>query len=136
MTKYSTILILVYKFYSEIYFASKFSIHMSKDGFSQFIRDINLEERIIDRSSNDNNAKFDKSKTISFSNISSFFNRFSSDYPNNKHIDYQSFFLVLLCISALHTSNQYLSNDKAKFIEEFLTSNSIDSTNETNISVY
>ena len=137
LSKYYFVLINIYKFYSELYFETNFSIYMTQNGFIKFLRDIGLVD-ISSTSSNSNKKStvtdlyvYNKMKAnlLSFANINVFFSKYSSIKPNernsssNKKINFESFLKIILCLSNKLYNPQYnsISYDNKSFSIDYLT---------------
>ena len=114
---YYNTLTSIYKFYSELFYETIFSIYMTQNGFSKFIHDIGLissnynqieNSKVSD--SNDNLTKMYlnnnlKENLLSFSTINFYFSKFSTNSKgiiqknNNKRIDFENFINLILCLS-------------------------------------
>ncbi len=117
LKKYYNILTSIYKFYSELFYETIFSIYMTQNGFSKFINDIGLissNYNQIENSkvseSNDNLTKMYlnnnlKENLLSFSTINFYFSKFSTNSKgiiqknNNKRIDFENFVYIILCLA-------------------------------------
>ena len=108
--RYYDTLINIYKFYSELFYETIFSIYMTQNGFSKFIRDIGL----CNLNSNNNNNLFSndnltekylneklKANLLSFPTINFIFSKFSSskNKNSNKRINFENFVNIILCLS-------------------------------------
>ena len=107
--RYYDTLINIYKFYSELFYETIFSVYMTQNGFSKFIRDIglcNLNSNNNNIFSNDNltekylNEKL-KANLLSFPTINFIFSKFSSskNKNSNKRINFENFVNIILCLS-------------------------------------
>lgn len=117
LEKYNKQLVTIYKYYCELYFETIFSVYMTHNGFSKFVRDIGLLEmtKAADSAVNKMTATQryvyiqQRANKLNFSNISFIFSKFSSvtvDLNNpskntnsNKRINFINFLYILLCFS-------------------------------------
>lgn len=118
LNKYYSILINVYKFYSELYYETNFSIYMTHNGFIKFLRDIGLVESSTSSTETTKSQKNQKqvptnitqrylysklrANLLSFNNINTFFSKYSSktnSTSSNKKLHFENFLNVLLCLS-------------------------------------
>ena len=117
LKKYYNILTSIYKFYSELFYETIFSIYMTQNGFIKFIKDMGLESsnynQIENSKVNESNKKLTelyldnklKANLLSFSTLNFYFSKFSSNSKgiiqknNNKRIDFENFINLILCLS-------------------------------------
>ena len=117
LKKYYNILTSIYKFYSELFYETIFSIYMTQNGFIKFIKDMGLESsnynQIENSKVNESNKKLTelyldnklKANLLSFSTLNFYFSKFSSNSKgiiqknNNKRIDFENFVYMILCLS-------------------------------------
>lgn len=136
LSKYYFVLINIYKFYSELYFETNFSVYMTQNGFIKFLRDIGLVDISSNKITNNKNNLTDlyvynkmKANLLSFANINVFFSKYSSTKPNeansssNKKINFDSFIKIILCLSNKLYNPQYnsISYDNKSFSIDYLT---------------
>ena len=115
--KYYDTLTSIYKFYSELYYETIFSIYMTQNGFIKFIRDMGLVSnnynQIENSKVNDTNVNLTemylnnklKANLLSFSTLNFYFSKFSTNSKgiiqknNNKRIDFENFVYIILCLA-------------------------------------
>ncbi|MCQ2820232.1 MAG: hypothetical protein MJ252_23450, partial [archaeon] len=151
LTKYYDLLISVYKFYSELYYETNFSVYMTQNGFIKFLRDMGIVDinkdtmNTINQLKKKSNERMDsrsiselymyskfKANLLSFNNINSFFAKFSSvgqsnkmNSSSNKKINFENFLNIILCLSNKVFNPQFnsISFDDKWFSLENLTYN-------------
>ena len=112
--KYKKQLISVYKYYSELYFETIFSIYMTQNGFINFIKDLKLLENNSNQINYQNlpgHQKFliqkKRANLLNFSTINLIFSKFSSvptgvsylkgkNKSGNKRINFLNFIYIIL----------------------------------------
>ena len=114
LKKYKKQLISIYKYYSELYLETNFSIHMTQNGFINIIKDLNL--LTVDNIQIDPNLpshqKFliqrKRANLLNFSAVNLIFSKFSSvqgyrtkekGKTGNKRINFINFVYILLILS-------------------------------------
>ena len=114
--KYKKQLISVYKYYSELYYETIFSIYMTQNGFINLIKDLNLLSKKInqiDLKKLPAHQKFilqkKRANLLNFSSINLIFSKFSSissglfskekGKTGNKRINFLSFVYIILILS-------------------------------------
>ena len=139
--KYYDTLTSIYKFYSELYYETIFSIYMSQNGFIKFIRDMGLVSnnynQIENSKVNDTNVNLTemylnnklKANLLSFSTLNFYFSKFSTNSKgiiqknNNKRIDFENFVYIILCLANKIYNPQFnsISYENKSFPIEILT---------------
>ena len=139
--KYYDTLISIYKFYSELFYETIFSIYMTQNGFIKFIRDMGLvsnnysqiENSKVNETNNNltemylNNKL--KANLLTFSTINFYFSKFSTNSKgiiqknNNKRIDFENFVYIILCLANKIYNPQFnsISYENKSFPIEILT---------------
>ena len=139
--KYYDTLTSIYKFYSELYYETIFSIYMTQNGFIKFIRDMGLVSnnynQIENSKVNDTNVNLTemylnnklKANLLSFSTLNFYFSKFSTNSKgiiqknNNKRIDFENFVYIILCLANKIYNPQFnsISYENKSFPIEILT---------------
>ena len=111
--RYSKQLITVYKYYSEMYYETIFSIYMTQNGFINFIKDLNLLDP-DNLQENINNLPLTQKfmlqnqvlNLLNYSAINFIFSKFSSNPSiigkkqiGNKRINFVNFIYLILCLA-------------------------------------
>ena len=113
INKYKKQLISIYKYYSELFFETNFSVYMTQNGFINIIKDLNLLLKNEDIPKNYKNMpahqKFLLQKKfinlLSFTAVNIIFSKFSSIQTNpknksvNKKINFSGFLNIILILS-------------------------------------
>lgn len=113
LNKHKKQLISIYKYYSELFLETNFSVYMTQNGFISLIKDMNLLLKKEDIPKNYNNMSSHQKflfqnkviNLLSFTTINSLFSKFSSIPTNrnnksvNKKINFVSFVNIILILS-------------------------------------
>lgn len=137
LKKYYSVLLNIYKFYSELYYETNFSIYMTQNGFIKLIRDMGLvETNMPDEVGKITNITelyiYNKLKAnlLSFPSINFLFSKFSSNKldgktsnSSNKKLNFENFLKIILCLSNKIYNPQYnnISYDNKSFTIENLS---------------
>lgn len=136
LRKYYSVLLNIYKFYSELYYETNFSIYMTQNGFIKLVRDMGLVETNIPNEIGKITNITDlyvynklKANLLTFPSINFYFSKFSSNKlgiktsnSSNKKLNFENFLKIILCLSNKIYNPQYnnISYDNKSFTIENL----------------